>query len=134
MKFNYKKLASGILRPIIPIEVGYKDERTKYFALIDSGADISLFDAEVGESIGIDITSGEKSLIGGITEGESQPYYIHSVKITIGGWEYKTKVGFMPTLSKLGHGLLGQRGFFDLFKGVKFEFDGTRGEIELRRK
>ena len=33
MKFNYKKLASGILRPIIPIEVGYKNERTKYLVV-----------------------------------------------------------------------------------------------------
>ncbi|MEK7586333.1 MAG: hypothetical protein AAB453_00500 [Patescibacteria group bacterium] len=40
----------------------------------------------------------------------------------------------MPTLSKIGHGLLGQKGFFDLFKSVKFEFNGSKGEIELKNR
>jgi hypothetical protein len=39
------------------------------------------------------------------------------------------KVGFMPSLSKNGHGLLGQYGFFDLYS---IKFDLLKGEIELK--
>jgi hypothetical protein len=38
------------------------------------------------------------------------------------------EVGFMPPLSKTGHGLLGQYGFFNLYT-VKFDF--PQGQIGL---
>ena len=38
----------------------------------------------------------------------------------------------MPNLSKSGHGLLGQRTFFNLFKKVSFDFD--KKEVELVEK
>lgn len=40
-----------------------------------------------------------------------------------------TEVAFMLNLSKNGHGLLGQNGFFDLFK---ISFDKKKEEIELK--
>jgi len=39
MKFRYKKYGSGILRPVIPIEIIYKDIAVPYEVLVDSGAD-----------------------------------------------------------------------------------------------
>ena len=132
MKFGYKKLSSGVIRPIIPIEVKFKDKVVRYFALIDSGADLNIFHSEIAELLGLDVTQGEECLVSGITQGEVQKYYVHQVSLIVGGWTYQTKVGFMPTLSKIGHGLLGQNGFFDLFKSVKFEFG--KKEIELKDK
>lgn len=79
--------------------------------------------------LGIDIKSGKHGQVSGITQGETQAYYVHPVTISVGGWKYKTEVAFMPTLSQNGHGLLGQRGFFNLFT-VKFDY--SKQEIELK--
>ena len=98
MKFSYKKLSTGHIRPIIKI----------------------------------DVKSGRKSEVGGITEGEKQFYYLHEVVLNVGDWNFPTKVGFMPKLSKLGYGLVGQKGFFDLFRSVNFDFN--KGDIELKTK
>src|SRR3989338_8388511 len=129
MKFPYKKLYDGHVRPIIPIRVGYRNKHEGYFALVDSGADVCIFSAEIGEILGINVESGKKCLVGGITEGEKQFYYIHPIVIQVGGWPYNIEAGFMPTISRLGYGVLGQKGFFDLFV-VKFDY--TRGEIEIK--
>lgn len=129
MKFPYKKLASGISRPIIPIEVIHAEKSIRYYALIDSGADMNVFHAEIADILGIDVESGKEGQISGITQGETQKYYIHPITISIGGWRHKTTAAFMPTLSKNGHGLLGQNGFFDLFT-VKFDY--LKQDIELK--
>lgn len=132
MKFPYKKLPYGVVRPIIPVEVRYKDKSVNYFALVDSGADISLFHEEIGKILGIDIENGKKGYVSGVTQGELQAYYIHEIELNVGGWPFKTLVGFMPTLSKNGHGLLGQKGFFDLFKSINFDYN--KKEIEIKNK
>ena len=131
MKFPYKRLSDGFVRPIVLIEVKYGNKFVKYHALIDSGADFCLFHPQIADVLGININDGQREEVGGITHGEIQSYYKHDVEIVIGGWPYKTQVGFMPTLSRSGFGLLGQNGFFDLFKSIKFEFDK---EVEIERK
>jgi hypothetical protein len=72
MKFKYKKYGLGILRPVIPIEIIYKDRAVPYEVLVDSGADFCIFDAEIGEILSIDIISGEKQEVAGIT-GVAKP-------------------------------------------------------------
>src|ERR1700746_1093206 len=104
MKFKYKRLSSGVERPIIPITV--RNPSTKqsigYFALVDSGSDICIFASEIAELIGLDVTAGRQEMVGG-------------VDIEVGGSPRRATVGFMPELSKNGHGLLGRDGFFDRF-------------------
>lgn len=39
MKFPYKRVAPGLIRPIIPIELSYQGISIPYEVLIDSGAD-----------------------------------------------------------------------------------------------
>ncbi len=128
MKFRYKKLRQGLLRPIIPVGVSYRGKTITQEVLIDSGADICIFDAEIGEAIGIDIESGEVHEVGGVT-GEKQPYFSHVVTMTVGGWPYTIEVGFSRHLAKMGHGLVGQKGFFEQFK---VQFDLQKEEIELK--
>lgn len=129
MKFDYFKLNAEVRRPIIPLIVKSKGKEVKYFALVDSGADLNLFHAEIAELLGIDLESGRKGSIHGITQGESQVFYVHPVVINVGGWDLETEVGFMPKLSRNGHGLLGQYGFFDLFN--KVSFSKRKDEIEI---
>ncbi len=130
MKFPYKKYGSGIVRPVIPIEVSYGNQSQSYEVLVDSGADMCIFSAQIGELIGIDIKRGKPFGVAGIT-GSVEEYYVYPVTITVGGWPYRIEVGFLPNLGRLGYGVVGQRGFFDLFT-VKFDYQ--KGGIELNPK
>lgn len=140
MKFFYLKaplstksaiLGNFLLKSIIPIRISYKHKSAKYAALIDSGADFCIFDAHIGEYLGIDVTSGEKETFGGVQEAGLATAYFHEVDMTIGGWEYKTIVGFSYDIAKHGYGILGQKGFFSLFK---ITFDYSAGKMELVSK
>lgn len=128
MKFKYKNYGSGVLRPVIPIEIIHNKISVPYEVLIDSGADICIFDAQIGEILGLDINSGEKEKVWGIT-GFEESYYLHPVTIKVGGWSYKIRAGFLPNIAKLGYGIVGQKGFFDLFE---VKFNHLKEEIELK--
>jgi hypothetical protein len=131
MKFTYKRFASGIERPIIPIIVRNPASRqsVRYLALVDSGADECIFAGEIGELIGLDVSAGRERRVSGVVAGQTRPYYVHEIEIEVGECSRPSAVGFMPDLAPNGHGLLGQRGFFDLFSFVKFE--RPKGIIEL---
>ena len=58
MKFKYKDYGYGILRPVISIEVKYKEISVPYEVLVDSGADICIFHASIGEVLGLDVEKG----------------------------------------------------------------------------
>ncbi len=130
MKFRYKKYTPEILRPVIPIEIIYKNRAVPYEVLVDSGADSCIFDAQIGEILCIDITSGKKQEVWGIT-GVGEYYYVHPVIIKIGGWTYKMQAGFLPGIAQLGYGIVGQKGFFDIFI---VKFDLLKEEVELRER
>jgi len=132
MKFRYKKITREVLRPIIPIEIIYKNQRVKYEVLVDSGADGNIFDAEIGEILNIDIQKGEKRSVGGIT-GVREDYYVHPIIVDVGGWKYKTEAGFLINITRLGYGVVGQKGFFDIFV-VKFDLIKEIIELRERRK
>lgn len=129
MKFRYKNIAPGVNRPIVPITLRYGNSSPiSYSILIDSGADICIFDAQIGQLLGIDIYSGEKGFVSGIT-GTREPYFIHEVKLTIGGKSIVIKAGFMFNPGSDWYGIVGQKGFFDQFT-VKFDY--SKKEIEIK--
>ena len=130
MKFNYKKYGPGILRPVIPVEVSFGGQTVPYEVLVDSGADSCIFDAEIGGLLGINISNGEERAVSGIT-GVVEHYYVHTVRIKVGGKSYPLRVGFLPNIANLGYGVVGQRGFFDRFI---VSFDLLKGEVELRER
>lgn len=129
MKFRYQKIKGRgseafperrvILRPIIPVILEHKDEKVGYRALIDSGADYNIFHAVVAEILGLNIKKGKKENFGGISGGQLTAYF-HFVNIKIGGWKYKLYCGFSYDIPPFGYGVLGQKGFFNLFV-VKFD-------------
>lgn len=61
MRFKYKKISPKIIRPIVPIILKYNDMSIRFEALLDSGADMCVFPAEIGELIGIEIKKGIES-------------------------------------------------------------------------
>ncbi len=129
MKFRYKNIGPGIIRPIIPIQIQYKGSAPiNYEVLVDSGADLCIFDAEIGVLLGIDVRSGRRGHVKGIT-GKDEPYWLHDVKISVGGIEYAATVGFMYNPGSDWYGIVGQKGFFDKFT---LKFDYAQKELEIK--
>ena len=64
MKFRYKKYGQAtsypVIRPVITVEIKYKDNAVKYEVLVDSGADFCIFDEQIGKLLGINIKRGIK--------------------------------------------------------------------------
>ncbi len=130
MKFKYKKYGQGFLRPVVPLLVKNKDYATYYEVLIDSGADVCIFGSDIAEILGIDLFSGHKGIVMGVT-GEKEDCYVHDIEIEIGGHNLKIPVCFLLKMSDSGHGIVGQIGFFDNFI---VKFDLLKEEIELKER
>lgn len=124
-------LGKSIVRPIIPIRISFNGVTARYAALIDSGADFCIFDAEVGEYIGINIKSGLKEVFGGVQEVDGSVAFFHEITLSVGGHNAQALVGFSYDIAKHGYGLLGQKGFFDIFI-VKFDLIEKQIEIKPR--
>lgn len=131
MKFRYARYGS-ILRPVIPIKIVNGASRISCQVLVDSGADLCLFDEELGEAVGLKVRRGKPNEVFGVG-GKASIYYIHDVVIEVGGWPFKIKAGFMPSVGGrvAPYSIVGQAGFFEHFKVV---FDLAKEEIELKRK
>lgn len=108
----------------------YKSEKLPYEVLVDSGADMSLFDWEIGDALGIEIKRGIPCEVLGVGGGISV-YYLHTVILVVGGMSYKARVGFAdnPSGQMIPYGIVGQRGFFDKFV---VSFDLRKEEITLK--
>lgn len=129
MRFPYLKFGL-FYKPVIPVTFIYKNKQLIYRALIDSGADINIIHAEIGDYLGINVFSGSKHQIGGIS-GEATGY-IHNISLQIGGWKFNNiPVSFSYDISPYGFGVFGQKGFFDKFKIV---FEYQKKQIELITK
>ena len=140
LKYDYRKFPSepsrafprrfSASRPVIPIQLIRGEKRVKYLALIDSGADVCIFHADIGEVIGITVESGKLLSFCGIT-GEQLMAYFHDIKLEVGGYEFDCYAGFSRDLGNMPYGILGQLGFFSLFK-VLFDYNKERVELKLK--
>jgi hypothetical protein len=130
MKFNYKKIYKGIIRPIIPIQLEFQGRKIWYEVLVDSGADNCIFDAEIADIFGIDVESGLKAHVVGIT-GKPEPYFIHRLQLSVGDASFPLYAGFKRGFPKFGYGVVGQKGFFEHFM---VQFDYQQETIELMPK
>jgi hypothetical protein len=102
-----------IWRPILPVQIIYNHATSKKFeAVVDTGTDYCLFDANIGASIGIKILRGPEGDLGGVIPGPRSKVYYHDVKLVVGADIVEIKAGFSWDLSE---NLLGQIGFFDNF-------------------
>ncbi len=138
-QFEYKRYrfpdGNAIERPVIPILIRnpYNNHAVHYEALVDSGSDRCIFPSEIGELIGIDIEAGDREYVGGVVAGERQPMYLHPVEITPGSYSQgrimHLMAAFMPDLATNGHGLLGQKGFFDALAFVNFR--SAKGILQI---
>lgn len=131
MKFQYARY-NGVLRPVIPIKLKHGGKEIGYHVLVDSGADLCFFDADIGKEVDIDAATGVPREVFGIG-GKTSFYYLHKVTIEVGGWPFEIEAGFMPEVAGriLPYGVVGQRGFFDIFV---VKFDLLKEEVELKER
>lgn len=130
MKFRYKKFGP-FLRPVIPIKIKHKERWIWHEVLVDSGADMCIFDAQIGDFLGVNVEEGITDRVSGIA-GQTSIYFKHKIAIEIGGWPYTIEAGFLRNVSgSFNYGVVGQRGFFEHFI---VKFDLLKEEIELKER
>lgn len=122
--FSLKKY---LLRPIIPVSLSYKNHSVRYEALIDSGADFSIFPIEIAQKLGVNLKRENIICFSGLGD-EFIEGFKSKIILIIGKLEFKTNVVFADLSGKSG--ILGQNGFFDLFE-VKFNL--LKKEIEITK-
>lgn len=118
--------------PVIPIEIAHKNITVPYEVLVDSGADFCIFDAQIADILDINIENGERNEVAGIT-GANAPIYFHDLEIKVGGWPFKIRAAFLREMGKFGYGVVGQKGFFDIFV-VKFDLKKEEVELQERKR
>ena len=111
--YPYKKDSRGNLFPIIHFQVEYKKSFSKTSALIDSGATISIFREDVAKQLGLDITHGIPTFLGGV--GGRIKGYVHNLKLKIAGKSLLVPVVFSYEYS-VSFNLIGRSGVFEKFK------------------
>ena len=117
---QYKRDTELVRLPILPIQIACNRNRETIWALIDSGAEISVFNKEIAGLLDIEVTSGKKFELGGVVDDRGLPAWLHQVSMTVGDLgSISTMVAFTDSDSP-GLSLLGQRGFFDNYQ-IRFK-------------
>lgn len=131
MKYEYKIAipedgGKYLRRPVMEIEIFGPKGKIRELALVDSGADRSLFNVEVAELLGIDLRRAKTRRTIGISGTTS--VFIAEIEIKVEHLPAKIKipVGFID--SPYVSALLGEEGFFDQHH-IKFEKDHSIFEI-----
>lgn len=105
------------------LELNKKILNFNFLSIIDSGADHCVFPAAYGEQIGLDIEKGLYVPAGGV--GGRDDWYFHDILVWVNieaqAWHWKCRAGFSRGMDKLGIGLLGRLGFFELFEEITFD-------------
>lgn len=114
-------------RPMLLVRISYGHHLSWEFeALVDSGSDRNLFPAYLGEIIGINFKKVKPLFINGIGGSQVEAFPV-LIKLFIGAKSYETTIDFSYE-QKIP--LLGRKGFFNLFKSIKFDEKGKFFYIE----
>ncbi len=134
MKFEYQKRpgtrGEAVWIPMIPVQFRKVGGGTLgAYALVDSGASRSFFDAEYAARLGIeDLEAGQREEFYGIT-GHSLVGYRHTVTMLLGNNPIEISMAFCPNFDQdVFNGILGQEDFFSLFR---IKFSRTKRSIAI---
>ena len=117
---------------MVLIEVFGPSDSKKFDALLDSGADSSLFNLEIAQALNIDLSKAKPASFTGIS-GSIKGYRIDNLKIKVEGFAESIEIPTCFVDSPSVGVLLGQEGFFDLHR-IKFEKDHDIFEINSVKK
>ena len=114
-------------RPLLQLELLEKGKSVTVYGLIDSGADLTLINIEYASSLGIPLhKNNTKEFIG--IGGRPIVCYLHTISIRPEHFTTPVKIPVAFIESNAVDVLLGQEGFFDLYR-IKFEKDHGVFEI-----
>ena len=126
LEYPYKRIR-GVSLPLIPV-ILRKPDGTKLppvLALVDSGAIISLFTAEVAELLELELTAGTYVRLVGIKDGVDA--YVHQVNCTIGWYSCNCRIAFSEEITS-DFQILGR---LDFFNKCTVLFDETDQKLYL---
>ena len=133
MRFRYTEIrnhqdpARPFHRPYLIVRLTHGTKHKDVIALVDSGADLCLFQSDIGKLIGIDVERGSELAFEGVS-GATATAYLRRISLTVRGMSsISLDVGFTDSMA-VGTGLLGQQGFFEQFR-VGFELADQVFEI-----
>ena len=124
IKFKYARRRDKEF-PVIPITLIRKHAEIDTDALVDSGANISVFREEIAECLEIVIEDGEEILLHGL--GGRIVGYLHELKLRVDDEEFPCKIVSSTELT-VALNILGREGFFEYFQVT---FSETEKEIIL---
>jgi len=113
--------------PLIQVVLVGPKEKIKMLALLDSGADYSLFNLEVAERLGIPVEKGKRISLQEVA-GEPFTGYLHEVPVQMEDITLKCKIVF----SKVRATLLGRDNFFLPFL-ITFNEKGQKVIVEKQK-
>jgi hypothetical protein len=115
MRFPYIQERSKFL-PIISLQIKskIKIDWITFDAFVDSGASYSIFKAEIGDILGLEVEKGNKILIT-VGDGSLIVVYLHRLIIQIGDEKFEAEIGFSKQLG-IGFNIIGRKDIFERFK------------------
>ena len=125
LSFPYKTDGQGNSFPVIPLSLKFSNRKKEFFALVDSGATISIFRSEVAESLGINVNNGKETYLGGV--GGRIKGYIHKLKVEIAGKQFVCPIVFSYEYL-VSFNLLGRAIFFEKFRII---FEEKKSKVIL---
>lgn len=137
LEFDYLVLPAGASiasgfhtnLPIIPLKV-YSEEANTYLSyggIVDSGAEYCMFDAQIGEAMGLVIEEGQEVTLKG-PDGSAFKAYLHDVVYQVGDHQRSASIAFTYNMAP-GTGILGREGFFNFFI---VEIDHRNKKVRIR--
>lgn len=120
-------LIDGKLYPVVKLFLEHKHNSIKTSALLDSGATVSVFNANVAEDLKINLEAGEKRVFQSATS--KLVAYVHEINMVIDNQRFPCKIAFSNDLST-SLNLLGRETVFDKFI---ITFNEKNKEITLER-
>lgn len=131
MEYDYVRIGSAE-RPMLPVavrKIGPGGNEIHLEALVDSGADDNVFDAQYADLLGIrDLEEGIAIKLAGIT-GIEKTGYSHEVILKFDSYSFYTSVIFLPDMEEDMKAILGQTGFFDF---VQVTFRRSKGIFDVK--
>ena len=122
--FPYQ-LWEGTSLPLVPVKV---EKVGTLYAIVDSGANISLFQYEIAELLKIRVNKGDRVPLSGI--GGRITGYLHKIILEVSGRVFPCRVCFSKDLA-VPLNLLGRSDFFEHFL-ITFDERGKRTILESR--
>jgi len=132
--FPYRRLETdGRTYPLIPIELKRRDRILPFLCLIDSGANVSLFHADVADLLGITLRTGvEQELhgIGGVIRGRLHQVncaLVHPTDEGVTKYPFKCRIVFSRDI-QVPFQIVGR---LDFFQSFTVTFDENEQKIYL---